>query len=152
MILMFGRNSLWNYPLSKKQRKSFIFHLFTDVPLIWYYLVAFFVLDVTYKVYLRLCFVCWQYVCDKLMEVYGIECTTDNVLNLDSSTEDKFSRHLIFNLQNAAFKDNIHVGMFLVVYRWHFVFHMQDEVMHSACFFRLFYSCNSAASPKHTQK
>lgn len=56
-----------------------------------------------------------QYVCDKLMEVYGIECTANNVLNLDSSTEEKFSRHLIFNLQNAAFKDNVHVGMFRFV-------------------------------------
>ncbi|XP_070842083.1 DNA-directed primase/polymerase protein [Chaetodon trifascialis] len=54
-----------------------------------------------------------QYVCDKLMEIYGITCTTNNVLNLDSSTEEKFSRHLIFNLQNAAFKDNIHVGRFI---------------------------------------
>lgn len=53
-----------------------------------------------------------QYVCDKLMEVYGVKCTTDDVLNLDSSTNDKFSRHLIFNLQNAAFKDNIHAGRF----------------------------------------
>ncbi|KAM3622587.1 uncharacterized protein V6R79_000696 [Siganus canaliculatus] len=54
-----------------------------------------------------------QHVCDKLMEVYGVACSTSNVLNLDSSTEDKFSRHLIFNLQNAAFKDNIHVGRFI---------------------------------------
>ncbi|XP_041789723.1 DNA-directed primase/polymerase protein isoform X2 [Chelmon rostratus] len=54
-----------------------------------------------------------QYVCDKLMEVYGIECSTNNVLNLDSSTEEKFSRHLIFNLQSVAFKDNIHVGRFI---------------------------------------
>ncbi|XP_018551202.1 DNA-directed primase/polymerase protein isoform X2 [Lates calcarifer] len=54
-----------------------------------------------------------QYVCDKLLEAYGIECSTKNVLNLDSSTEEKFSRHLIFNLQNAAFKDNIHVGKFI---------------------------------------
>ncbi|XP_020512460.2 DNA-directed primase/polymerase protein [Labrus bergylta] len=54
-----------------------------------------------------------KYVCDKLMEVYGIECSTKNVLNLDSSTGDKFSRHLIFNLENAAFKDNIHVGWFI---------------------------------------
>lgn len=54
-----------------------------------------------------------QYVCDKLMEVYGVESSAKNVLNLDSSTEDKFSRHLIFNLQNAAFKDNIHVGRFI---------------------------------------
>uniref|UniRef100_A0A3P8TD32 DNA-directed primase/polymerase protein n=1 Tax=Amphiprion percula TaxID=161767 RepID=A0A3P8TD32_AMPPE len=54
-----------------------------------------------------------QYVCDKLMEVYGIECSAKNVLNLDSSTDHKFSRHLIFSLQNAAFKDNIHVGRFI---------------------------------------
>uniref|UniRef100_A0A672GPV1 DNA-directed primase/polymerase protein n=1 Tax=Salarias fasciatus TaxID=181472 RepID=A0A672GPV1_SALFA len=53
-----------------------------------------------------------QYVCDKLLEVYGVECSVKNVLNLDSSTEEKFSRHLIFSLQNAAFKDNIHVGEF----------------------------------------
>ncbi|XP_056264561.1 DNA-directed primase/polymerase protein [Pseudoliparis swirei] len=54
-----------------------------------------------------------QYVCDKLMEVYGIECSAKNILNLDSSTEEKFSRHLIFNLQSAAFKDNIHMGRFI---------------------------------------
>ncbi|XP_068177139.1 DNA-directed primase/polymerase protein isoform X2 [Antennarius striatus] len=54
-----------------------------------------------------------QYVCDKLMEIYGVECTTKSVLNLDSSTEEKFSRHLIFNLQNAVFKDNIHLGRFI---------------------------------------
>ncbi|XP_021164818.2 DNA-directed primase/polymerase protein [Fundulus heteroclitus] len=54
-----------------------------------------------------------QYVCAKLREVYGIECSVKNVLNLDSSTDEKFSRHLIFMLQNAAFKDNIHVGRFI---------------------------------------
>uniref|UniRef100_A0A3B4ADG7 DNA-directed primase/polymerase protein n=1 Tax=Periophthalmus magnuspinnatus TaxID=409849 RepID=A0A3B4ADG7_9GOBI len=53
-----------------------------------------------------------QYVCAKLKGTYGIDCSVHNVLNLDSSTDDKFSRHLIFNLPNAAFKDNIHVGMF----------------------------------------
>ncbi|KAM9315142.1 DNA-directed primase/polymerase protein isoform 1-T1 [Pholidichthys leucotaenia] len=54
-----------------------------------------------------------QYVCDKLLEVYDVKCSAKNVLNLDSSTEEKFSRHLIFSLQNAAFKDNIHVGRFV---------------------------------------
>ncbi|XP_040000901.1 DNA-directed primase/polymerase protein isoform X2 [Xiphias gladius] len=54
-----------------------------------------------------------QYVCGKLKEMYGIECSTKNVLKLDSSTEEKFSQHLIFNLQNAVFKDNIHVGRFI---------------------------------------
>nr|XP_019955886.1 PREDICTED: DNA-directed primase/polymerase protein [Paralichthys olivaceus] len=50
---------------------------------------------------------------NKLMEVYGIECSAKNVLTLESSTEEKFSQHLIFNLQNAVFKDNIHVGRFI---------------------------------------
>ncbi|KAJ8001231.1 hypothetical protein DPEC_G00192190 [Dallia pectoralis] len=54
-----------------------------------------------------------QYVCEQLMDVFGIECSEKDVLNLDSSTEEKFSRHLIFILQNAAFKDNIHVGQFV---------------------------------------
>lgn len=54
-----------------------------------------------------------QYVCEKLKEVYGIECSGKNVLNLDSSTGDKFSRHIIFNLPNTAFKDNIHAGRFV---------------------------------------
>ncbi|XP_045062313.1 DNA-directed primase/polymerase protein [Coregonus clupeaformis] len=54
-----------------------------------------------------------QYVCEKLEEVYGIECSGKDVLNLDSSTEEKFSRHLIFILPNAAFKDNLHVGHFI---------------------------------------
>ncbi|XP_019718044.1 DNA-directed primase/polymerase protein isoform X1 [Hippocampus comes] len=54
-----------------------------------------------------------QYVCQKLKDVYGVECCATSILSLDSSTEDKFSRHLIFNLPNAAFKDNIHVGAFI---------------------------------------
>uniref|UniRef100_H3DL21 DNA-directed primase/polymerase protein n=1 Tax=Tetraodon nigroviridis TaxID=99883 RepID=H3DL21_TETNG len=54
-----------------------------------------------------------QYVCNKLMDVYGVMCETSDVLNLDSSTEEKFSRHLIFNLKNAVFKDNVHVGRFI---------------------------------------
>lgn len=31
-------------------------------------------------------------------------------MNLDSSTDEKFSRHLIFLPQKTVFKDNIHVG------------------------------------------
>ncbi|KAM5191851.1 DNA-directed primase/polymerase protein isoform 2-T3 [Mantella aurantiaca] len=49
----------------------------------------------------------------KLQEHYGLMCSVDCVINLDSSTNEKFSRHLIFLLPNAAFKDNIHVGNFI---------------------------------------
>lgn len=54
-----------------------------------------------------------QYVCEKLEEVYGLHCSAKDVLDLDSSTSDKFSHHLIFMLPNAAFKDNSHVGRFI---------------------------------------
>lgn len=54
-----------------------------------------------------------QYVCVKLEEVYGLQCSTKDVLNLDSSTAEKFSRHLIFLLPDCAFKDNRHVGNFI---------------------------------------
>ncbi|XP_023686409.1 DNA-directed primase/polymerase protein [Paramormyrops kingsleyae] len=54
-----------------------------------------------------------QYVCRKLNELYGVSCSAEDVLNLDSSTDDKFSRHLVFVLPDAAFKDNAHVGRFV---------------------------------------
>ncbi len=81
---------------------------------------------------------CWQYVCDKLMEVYGIECSANNVLNLDSSTEEKFSQHLIFNLQNATFKDNIHVGTFRVASRQETIFFPYVTSLHTFCLFCFF--------------
>ncbi|XP_062992387.1 DNA-directed primase/polymerase protein [Elgaria multicarinata webbii] len=54
-----------------------------------------------------------EFVCKKLDEHYAVKCSIEDVLNLDSSTEEKFSSHLIFQLQSAAFKNNIHIGNFL---------------------------------------
>ncbi|XP_054108699.2 DNA-directed primase/polymerase protein isoform X6 [Callithrix jacchus] len=53
-----------------------------------------------------------EYVCKALQELYGVNCSAEDVLNLDSSTDEKFSRHLIFQLRDVAFKDNIHVGVY----------------------------------------
>ncbi|XP_063520433.1 DNA-directed primase/polymerase protein isoform X8 [Pongo pygmaeus] len=53
-----------------------------------------------------------EYVCKALQELYGVNCSAEDVLNLDSSTDEKFSRHLIFQLHDVAFKDNIHVGVY----------------------------------------
>ncbi|XP_007998589.3 DNA-directed primase/polymerase protein isoform X8 [Chlorocebus sabaeus] len=53
-----------------------------------------------------------EYVCKVLRELYGVNCSAEDVLNLDSSTDEKFSRHLIFQLHDVAFKDNIHVGVY----------------------------------------
>ncbi|XP_071599388.1 DNA-directed primase/polymerase protein [Heliangelus exortis] len=54
-----------------------------------------------------------ELVCQKLKELYDVNCSAKDVLNLDSSTDEKFSRHLIFLPQKTVFKDNIHVGNFV---------------------------------------
>ncbi|MBZ3889696.1 DNA-directed primase/polymerase protein [Sciurus carolinensis] len=54
-----------------------------------------------------------EYVCKALQELYNVNCSTEDVFNLDSSTDEKFSRHLIFQLRDVAFKDNVHVGNFV---------------------------------------
>lgn len=54
-----------------------------------------------------------QHVCKALEEFYNVHCSVEDVFNLDSSTEEKFSRHLIFQLHDVAFKDNSHVGNFV---------------------------------------
>ncbi|CAH1445525.1 unnamed protein product [Lactuca virosa] len=50
---------------------------------------------------------------EALFEKYSIEGDTNWVVELDSSTKDKFSRHLIIRLPGVAFKDNTHVGAFV---------------------------------------
>ena len=48
-----------------------------------------------------------------LNDKYKIQGNQDWVLELDSSTEEKFSRHVIIHIPNIAFKDNSHVGTFI---------------------------------------
>ncbi|KAK9021812.1 hypothetical protein V6N11_011781 [Hibiscus sabdariffa] len=50
---------------------------------------------------------------EALLEKYSIIGNQDWVVELDSSTEDKFSRHLIMRIPKIAFKDNSHVGAFV---------------------------------------
>ncbi|KAK6155642.1 hypothetical protein DH2020_009890 [Rehmannia glutinosa] len=50
---------------------------------------------------------------DALLEKYSIQGTEDFIIELDSSTEEKFSRHLIIRLPKTAFKDNSHAGAFV---------------------------------------
>ncbi|KAL4557033.1 hypothetical protein LXL04_035203 [Taraxacum kok-saghyz] len=50
---------------------------------------------------------------EALFDKYSIEGDTNWVVELDSSTNDKFSRHLIIRLPGVAFKDNSHVGAFV---------------------------------------
>ncbi|KAA0033721.1 DNA-directed primase/polymerase protein isoform X3 [Cucumis melo var. makuwa] len=48
-----------------------------------------------------------------LNEKYSIQGSFDWVLELDSSNEEKFSRHLIIRIPKVAFKDNSHAGAFV---------------------------------------
>ncbi|ELK08831.1 Coiled-coil domain-containing protein 111 [Pteropus alecto] len=57
-----------------------------------------------------------EHVCKALQELYRVNCSAEDVFNLDSSTDEKFSRHLIFQLHDVAFKDNIHVGKYMVFF------------------------------------
>ncbi|GAB2221973.1 hypothetical protein Droror1_Dr00013170 [Drosera rotundifolia] len=48
-----------------------------------------------------------------LLDKYSLEGNHDWVIELDSSTQEKFSRHLVIRIPRAAFKDNSHVGAFV---------------------------------------
>ncbi|RZF43232.1 hypothetical protein LSTR_LSTR009036 [Laodelphax striatellus] len=52
-------------------------------------------------------------VCFYLYKLWGIQCSRRNILDMDSSTNKKFSRHLIFQLPNAVFRDNYNAGNFV---------------------------------------
>lgn len=54
-----------------------------------------------------------KYVCVWLKNQFNIQCDRSIVLDLCASTDVKFSRHLIFQIPNHAFRNNIHVGNFV---------------------------------------
>ncbi|KAA8539966.1 hypothetical protein F0562_026658 [Nyssa sinensis] len=50
---------------------------------------------------------------EALFEKYSIQGKPDWIVELDSSTKEKFSRHLIIRIPKIAFKDNSHAGAFV---------------------------------------
>ncbi|XP_010261356.1 PREDICTED: DNA-directed primase/polymerase protein isoform X3 [Nelumbo nucifera] len=50
---------------------------------------------------------------DALFDKYSIQGNQEWIIELDSSTEEKFSRHLIIRIPKTAFKDNLHAGAFV---------------------------------------
>ncbi|CAL1534453.1 unnamed protein product [Lymnaea stagnalis] len=54
-----------------------------------------------------------QVVCLWLKKLYNRDCKRSHVLDLDSSTETKFSRHLIFQMENALFENCVTAGAFV---------------------------------------
>ncbi|XP_074573430.1 uncharacterized protein LOC141829831 [Curcuma longa] len=51
---------------------------------------------------------------DLLFDKYSIEGNNGWIIELDSSTPVKFSRHVIIRIPKVAFKDNLHVGAFVM--------------------------------------
>ncbi|CAN6480826.1 unnamed protein product [Victoria cruziana] len=54
-----------------------------------------------------------SFIFEAIHDIYGICCKHDWVVELDSSTQEKFSCHLIIRIPDIAFKDNSHVGGFV---------------------------------------
>ncbi|KAI8828364.1 hypothetical protein BJ741DRAFT_713673 [Chytriomyces cf. hyalinus JEL632] len=52
-------------------------------------------------------------VIEELSEVFQLRVDIQNIYDLDSTTGAKFSRHLIFNIPNTAWRNNAHVGQFV---------------------------------------
>ncbi|WCJ36730.1 DNA-directed primase/polymerase protein [Euphorbia peplus] len=50
---------------------------------------------------------------EAFLEKYSIQGNDEWIVELDSSTAEKFSRHLIFRIPGTAFKDNSHAGAFV---------------------------------------
>ncbi|RXG55402.1 DNA-directed primase/polymerase protein [Armadillidium vulgare] len=48
-----------------------------------------------------------------IFQKFGITCNSENVLDLESSTDKKFSRHLIYNHPQLYFENNGHIGRFV---------------------------------------
>ncbi|XP_015524397.1 DNA-directed primase/polymerase protein [Neodiprion pinetum] len=51
--------------------------------------------------------------CAHFLEHWGFPCRRSEVLSLDSTTDVKFSRHLVFRVKNVMFKNNQHAGRFV---------------------------------------
>ncbi|XP_015172025.1 PREDICTED: DNA-directed primase/polymerase protein-like [Polistes dominula] len=51
--------------------------------------------------------------CAFMLKEWHLPCNKFNIINLDSTNNEKFSRHLIFAIKDVAFKDNFHVGKFM---------------------------------------
>eukprot|EP00250_Pteridium_aquilinum_P003703 c14008_g1_i2 orf=149-2014(+) len=53
------------------------------------------------------------HIAEALYDIYSLKYDPSWTVELDSTTEGKFSRHIIIRVPNVAFKDNTHVGAFV---------------------------------------
>ncbi|CAM6107019.1 unnamed protein product [Calypogeia fissa] len=68
------------------------------------------------------------------LDIYGLKYDPSWTVELDSSTEDKFSRHLVIRVPHLAFENNSHVGAFVgeICKRIH---HSKDSNKDFSCLF-----------------
>jgi hypothetical protein len=53
-----------------------------------------------------------DFVKDRIFKLFNIHMPMDCVYDLESTSDSKFSRHLIWKIPSCAFENNIHVGVF----------------------------------------
>ena len=54
-----------------------------------------------------------NYVIHCLKVLYNVHCDYEDVLQLECSTDYKFSHHLVFHIPNVLFLNNVHCGHFV---------------------------------------
>ena len=54
-----------------------------------------------------------QFICNCLKVTFDMNCDDEDIVTLDSCTDVKFSKHLIFHMPKALFAGNDHIGRFL---------------------------------------
>ncbi|XP_065920720.1 DNA-directed primase/polymerase protein-like isoform X2 [Dysidea avara] len=90
-----------------------------------------------------------KYVLYELEVCCGWSCSVDHVMDLDSSTKEKFSRHLIFVTPGACFSSLHHVGKFV-----HHICHKLRQLHYSSdaiqCYSQLF-PCQTSTKPSTKQ-
>ncbi|EZA49165.1 hypothetical protein DMN91_004952 [Ooceraea biroi] len=63
-----------------------------------------------------------------LLNRYHLLCDRSNFLILDSTSSEKFSRHVIFTMKDVSFKDNSHVGRFVKTICSDIMLHLKSDV------------------------
>ncbi|XP_032687922.1 DNA-directed primase/polymerase protein-like [Odontomachus brunneus] len=63
-----------------------------------------------------------------LLNHYHLLCDRNSILILDSTSSEKFSRHVIFTMKDMAFKDNSHVGRFIKTIYNDIMFYLNSDI------------------------
>ncbi|XP_066595529.1 DNA-directed primase/polymerase protein-like [Prorops nasuta] len=104
----------WFHYIAKPDEEKCCYEVIVEGEPCWLYLDLEFLFDLNpnsngmqmTKIFISIC-------CLYMHKHWGLPCNLTDILNLDSSNEVKFSRHVIFSIKNVAFRDNFHVGAFV---------------------------------------